>query len=121
MHYEWRVAADRVEAARVGARPIRRWGGWLEIGNIEAGPGFLFLVPPDQFLALRPRTALGIGGGAVVHYSAIGWPRVCPVGIEPTTIETRVARLRPIFSSRINAAVGPHAARGRAVVFDVAE
>src|ERR1700683_837925 len=121
MHYERRVAANRIEAACIGTRSIRRRGGRLEIGNIETGPGFLFLIPPDQFLALRPRTPFGIGGCAVVHYSAIGRPRVCPIRIYPPILESRDAWTRAIFPARINAAVWPHSAPRRAVVFEIAE
>src|SRR5579872_3194539 len=121
MHYERGVATDGIKTARIRVGPIRRSGSRFEIGNIEAGPVFLFLVPPDEFLALRPWTTVRIRGGAVVHDSSISRPRVGPVWIDPSTFETRVARLRAIFSTRINAAVGPHPARGGAIVFQLIE
>src|SRR5437660_9867485 len=49
-----------------------------EIRNVVAGPFFLFLVPPDQLLALAPRLAIRTRRCPVVENSPVTRPGIAP-------------------------------------------
>ncbi len=91
-----------------------------EVGLIVADPAALLLIPPDVSLAIRPRSALGIGTGAVVHDAAIVRPGEAPFRLHRISGDAPIAR--PI-AARLgkDAAVNPAAACRRAVVLQLGE
>src|SRR5271154_7505315 len=78
MHDEGLIAGDGVVAFRPGGRSVIRRLGRSEVRNIQAGPGFLLLIPPDQLFAFAPRRAVRAGGGTVVNNSTVGRPCKTP-------------------------------------------
>ena len=124
-HDERAIAAERVHAlgmrrpVRLVMRRLRR----LEIGHVRPDPFLLLLIPVQQPLALRPRLAVGIGRGAVVHVAAIGRPGPGPVEMRARTLRpVGAARARPVVVLlREDAAVEPGAAGGAAVVLQLLE
>src|SRR5581483_9883620 len=55
-----------------------RWHGFCVICVIQATPLLLFLVPPNQFLALAPRLAIWTRRSPVVNNAAIVRPCKTP-------------------------------------------
>src|SRR4029079_8054120 len=88
----------------------------LEVGHVLARPPPLVLIPPDEPLALRPRLALGVGGGAVVEDAPVRGPGPRPVRGHPTLLARGRAPRRLFRLAGEAAAVDPAAAGGRAVV-----
>src|SRR5206468_9165047 len=80
-------------------------------------------IPPHPPLALAPRIALEVGGGAVVHDAAVGRPGPAPFEMRPRHAG-RVGlapRREVLVPGRIAAAIDPRRARRRAVVLELAE
>src|SRR3982751_136259 len=87
MHDEGLVTCDGIVAFGGAARLVV--GGFVfgEVGSVVAGPLVLLLVPPDKFLALAPRLAVGTRRRAVIKDAAIGRPRVSPaVTVRPVRL-----------------------------------
>src|SRR5215470_17836678 len=81
-----------------------------------AGPSLRGFVPPDKLLALRPRSALGIGRCAVVHNALVLGPRPRPVAIDGSSVQLialRARKIRRLF--RKDSAIDPASTRRRAV------
>src|SRR5205085_5282828 len=78
MHDEWRVARQRVVAAFLFVAPIIGPLRFREIGNVVAAPLPFCLVPPNEFLPLAPRCAVGTRRAAVVENPSIERPGVAP-------------------------------------------
>src|SRR5437879_4284391 len=96
------MAPPRCSRPRSAARPGPRPGGAVrrpvarrlargEVGDVVAGPLGLVLVPPHQRLALAPRLALGVGGGAVVQDPPVGRPCPAPLLRDPVLLAGRLA------------------------------
>ncbi len=66
VHDKRLVAADGLHADRVGRGAVRRVFVHLEIRLVVAVPLFLFLIPENQLLALRPRITCRVRRGPVV-------------------------------------------------------
>src|SRR5204863_8725284 len=78
VHDERRVAGKGLVAAFVLAAARARALALGEVRHIVAGPLLLLLVPPDEFLALAPRLAVGGGGAAVVENAPVERPGESP-------------------------------------------
>src|SRR5438445_7554784 len=74
MQHKRRIARDRIKSALVSC--WAKLGHLLgrKIGDVEAGPFALGLVPPDQFLALAPWLAGRFGARSIIYAAAIGRP-----------------------------------------------
>src|SRR5579875_2667458 len=118
LHNEGIAARNSVHARRVGWRRIVGSLVQREIGNVVARPLFLFRVPPDVLLALRPGAALRIRRCTVVEDAPVGGPGEAPlqeriaVGVGDTRGRAVVARLR------VDTAVDPGPTGGTAVGFE---
>src|SRR5947207_15392025 len=81
----------------------------FEIGNIDAGP--FFGLPPDQFFAFAPGSAIRLGAGTIVNDAAIA----CP--IQTPAVSESIFRLRCFCLVHTVKAekfiVNPSSARGR--------
>src|SRR3954453_7390621 len=66
MHDEGLIARDGVVAIGIFARLVIGSFVFGEVGVVVAGPLVLLLVPPDEFLALAPRLAVGTRRRAVI-------------------------------------------------------
>src|SRR5690348_13543107 len=94
----------------------------LEVGHVVAGPGALAIVgagiPPDQLLALGPRVAVRIGGGAVVEDAPVRRPGEAParvIGVLAGGVAVAAGgQIHPFL--RDVAAIDPAAASRAAVV-----
>src|SRR3984957_13118311 len=115
---ERRWPGNGVHAGRTWRRLVVGWLVQLEIRFVLSHPATLLCVPPDQFLALRPRPPLGVGRGAVVQHADIVRPGEAPLRLDWVIrdlafVGTVAARLRE------DAAIDPAAARRRAVVLQL--
>src|SRR5205823_7971951 len=90
LHDERVVAGDGVLGLGAVGRHVARLLVLLEVGYVEARPLALAAVPPDVALALGPRVAVRIGGGAVVDDPAVRRPGPRPFGRD-------VALLLPVW------------------------
>src|ERR1700758_5213460 len=91
-------------------RPVVGWLCRGEVRNIQAGPLLLRFVPPDQFLTLAPRPAIGTRRRAVIQDAAIGRPGKRP------TVSVEILGLAFVGTiltgSGKDAGINPTAARG---------
>src|SRR5579864_8680861 len=78
MHDERFVTGQSVVSGAAILRPIIRGFCRCEIGNIIPEPFLLLCIPPDQFLALAPRRAIGSRRSTVVEDAAIAGPGESP-------------------------------------------
>src|SRR5204863_4296096 len=80
-------------------------------------------IPPHPTLALAPRVAVQVGGGAIVDVAPVGRPRPSPlqVGAGHARRIRLAARREVLIPGRETAAVDPRRARRRAVVLQLAE
>ena len=110
----------RPEVGHVVADPFaaRRGDAGLGVRRIDERR-----IPPDPPLALAPRIAARVGGGAVVHDAAVGRPGPAPLEMRPRHAG-RVGlapRREVLIPRRVAAAIDPRSARRRAVVLELAE
>src|SRR5260370_11874915 len=94
---ERRVAGDCIKSALVSRWP-KRWRlvGW-KIGDVDAAPFALRLVPPNQFLALAPRLTGRLRARSIIYNATIGRPDEAPAVAK---IILRIARLRLVGFTR---------------------
>src|SRR5437764_9900507 len=74
------ITGDRVESLRACLRFVLRSFSFYKARNVYACP--FFRVPPHQFFAFAPRTAVRPCTGTVVNNSAIARPREAPTVAE---------------------------------------
>src|SRR5207237_9924814 len=111
LHDEGIVARERLDPGSSGGRAIAGRAVLDEVGSIGARPLALRRVPVDELLALRPRLAVRIGGGAIVEDAAVVRPRPGPLLRHPVLLASRLAPRRLVHSVLAAAALDP-AARG---------
>src|ERR1051326_4017914 len=99
-------------------RSIRRLAD-RKVRHVVTGPRLALCVPPDVALALAPRFALRISGGAVVENAAVGRPRVAPIQAYPVVTLTVASAVAAFF--RVDSAIDPAATRGGPIVFERGE
>src|ERR1051326_3233935 len=118
MQREWSRAAERFHSFAI----FNIGGGvgrslLLIVRMIQSGPLFFLFVPPDKFLALAPRLAIGARGRAVVDDAAVVGPGKSPAMPEQAFrvafIGTVVARLWK------HSAINPRTTRGGAVFLQI--
>src|SRR6266404_50650 len=112
---ERRVARNAIQSALVSRWP-KRWRlvGW-KIGDVDAAPFALRLVPPNQFLALAPWLTGWFRARSIIYNATIGRPDEAPAVAK---IILRIARVRLVdFIRAEHAGVNPAAACGRTVGF----
>src|SRR5690606_14132198 len=118
LEHEGRVPGVALEPRGLGvARVVRPLLG-VEVRLVaEPGPAALAFIPPDVLLAFGPRLALRVRGAAVVEHADVVGP-----GPPPRACDPAVALLAPPrqVAAWAHAAVDPAAARGRAVVLQLA-
>src|ERR1700730_536719 len=82
MQRERRVTRDCIKSALVsGWSKFGRFFG-RKIGDVDAGPFPLPLVPPDQFLAVAPRLARRTGARSIIYDATITRPSEAPAVAE---------------------------------------
>src|SRR2546430_10475586 len=101
-----------------------RWLRLREVWYIVANPAALFAipivvlgVPPEIFLAVRPRIAVRVSRGAVVDYMAIGRPGKAPVDADILVAMASPCQVLPLF--RHYAAENPGTTGGTAIRFEL--
>src|SRR5690348_9806718 len=96
-------------------RPVVGWLTRGKIGNIQTCPLPLRVIPPNQFLTLAPRPAIGARRRPVIQDAAIGRPGKRPaVPVEVAWFPL----IRPILTgSGKDAGIDPATASGGAVSF----
>src|SRR5258708_4837289 len=123
MHGKW-------ISARMGIQPIAIWigfGVWglgfRKVRNIIPDPAPLCSiaiivkrVPPDVFLALRPRLARRVGRGAIIQNVAVGRPGKAPSKADVLITLTAACQVLPLF--RHNATENPAATSCTAIGFE---
>src|SRR5258706_15295050 len=78
--HDKRIAAGMsIHAACTRWRRIVRRFTNRKVRYIVTCPFLLLLVPPDIFLAFRPRAPLGISRGAIIQNAPVGGPRIAPL------------------------------------------
>src|SRR5437016_6651410 len=78
MQHKRRVARNAIESPLVSSwSKLRRLIG-RKIGDVDAGPFALGLVPPDQFLSIAPWLAGRFGARSIIYDAAIGRPGEAP-------------------------------------------
>src|SRR5205085_5594511 len=115
LHDEGIVPRERLDARR-------SWGGSMagravldEVGSVDARPLALLRLPPDELLALRPRLAVRIGGGAVVEDAAVVRPRPGPFLGHPVLLASGLSPRGLVDAVLAAAAIDPATASRRAV------
>ena len=94
--------------------------GFLEVGDVEARPLLLVVVPPHVLLAFGPRLAVGIGRRPVVDDVAVHRPRPRPLGCDPRVLlPVGLAPGGQVLLVGVAAAVDPDSAGRRAVGLEV--
>src|SRR5262249_5136021 len=81
-----------------------------------AGPSLRGFIPPDKLLSFRPRSALGIGGCAVIHGALILRPHPRPLAIDRffmALVALRPGKIHRLF--REDSAIDPASAGPRTV------
>src|SRR5438105_14344843 len=91
LHDEGVVARKAIDAGDSGRGAIGGRAVLDEVGGIGARPLALRRVPVDELLALRPRLAVRIGGGAIVEDAAVVRPRPGPLLRHPVLLASRLA------------------------------
>src|SRR3954449_8104610 len=120
MQDERSLPVQRLHARRPARGRVVRRLGRLEVGLVaERRPRLLLLVPPDVSLALGPRLAVGVRGGAVVEDAAVAGPRPTPVRGDPVLLGVRALAGRLVDAVLVHAGVDPGAACGRPVVAEL--
>src|SRR5262249_1938987 len=99
---------NRIEAFRIELRFIIGRFSLYESGHVDARP--FFRVPPHQFFALAPRTAVRSRTSAVVNDAAVARPREAPSMPEIISGLARVGLVYAIAAQ--NAGGNPAAACG---------
>src|SRR5438309_6693831 len=91
MQHEGRVTRDCIKPVLVS--DWAKLGGLVgrEIGDVDAGPFALGLVPPNQFLAVAPRRAGRAGARSIIYDAAVARPGEAPPVSE---IIFRITRVR---------------------------
>src|SRR3954452_16058133 len=113
------VAAERVLRLGVLGRDVARRLVLLEVRSVQSRPLALLVIPPDELLALRPRTALRVGGSAVVEDAAVVGPRPGPLGRDVVLLPVGLLA-GGLVDPVLEAAAGePAAADGRAIVLQL--
>src|SRR5438270_3285157 len=109
MQHKRRIARNCIKPTLVSGRPKFRWLFRRKIGDVDAGPFVLPLVPPDQFFAVAPRLARRFGARSIIYNAAIGRPGEAPAVAK---VIRRFPRERLVdFVRAEDAGVNPAAAR----------
>src|SRR5207247_5339893 len=99
-----------------GRSKLGRLVGW-EIGNVDAGPFVLPLLPPHQFLAVAPWLASRFGARSIIYDAPVARPGEAPAVPE---IVFRLARVRFVnFVWTEDARVNPAPARRRTIILQL--
>ena len=103
-----------------GSRWLRLREVWYIVANpaaLCAIPIVVLGVPPEIFLAFRPRLAIRVSRGAVVDYMAVGRPGKAPVEADILVAMAVPCQVLPLF--RHNAAENPDTAGGATIRFEL--
>ncbi len=121
LHDERPVAGDGVNTFRVSVGTVVGAFVGLEVGDVEARPLPLLLVPPDVLLLLAPGLALGVCGGTIVEDAAVRRPRPAPLGGGVGLLGPGLAAAGLIHAVGHYARVDPTPARRRAIILQISK
>src|SRR3954447_21854718 len=108
MQDERATAVERLHSGGAARRGIVRRLVRFEVRLVaERAPLLLVRIPPDVFLALRPRLAVGVGGCAVVEDAAVARPRPPPVVGDPVLLGVRRLARRLVHAVLVDPGMDP--------------